>query len=67
MAVLLKATAAQQQTSYNSSERVHIVQQGETLSDIAQAYGTTIKKLIQINTLKNPNILKLGQEIVIPD
>jgi LysM repeat protein len=44
-----------------------MVQKGETLSSIASSYGTSWKKLAEYNNLSNPNKLKVGQEIRIPD
>jgi LysM repeat protein len=47
--------------------QIHSVQKGETLSSIATSYGTSWKKLADYNNLSNPNKLKVGQEIRIPD
>jgi LysM repeat protein len=47
--------------------KVHRVQKGETLSSIASSYGTSWKALADYNNLSNPNVLKVGQEINIPD
>lgn len=47
--------------------RIHSVQKGETLSSIASSYGTSWKTLADFNSLSNPNLLKVGQEIRIPD
>jgi nucleoid-associated protein YgaU len=53
--------------SYSGYGIEHSVQPGETLSTIAQAYGVTIKKLIEINQLKNPDRLQVGQKLFIPE
>jgi len=45
----------------------HIVQQGETLSTIAKAYNVTTKVLIDVNKLKNPDRLSIGQKLFIPE
>jgi len=47
--------------------RVHTVQKGETLSSIASSYGTSWKTLADFNSLSNPNQLKVGQELRIPE
>lgn len=47
--------------------QIHSVQKGETLSSIASSYGTSWKKLAEYNNISNPNKLKVGQEIRIPD
>lgn len=50
-----------------SGTRQHVVQAGDTLSGIAQQYGTTLRTLLEINTLDNPDVLNVGQVIVLPD
>lgn len=46
--------------------QIHVVQSGQTLSGIAQAYNTTPEEIIRANELPNPNDLVVGQAIVIP-
>ncbi|RDE35426.1 LysM peptidoglycan-binding domain-containing protein [Parageobacillus thermoglucosidasius] len=46
--------------------QIHVVQRGQTLSGIAQAYNTTPEEIIQANDLPNPDNLVVGQAIVIP-
>lgn len=48
-----------------SAYEVHIVQPGETLSQIAQQYGTTVTNLRQLNSLRNANFVWYGQRLVI--
>ena len=45
---------------------VHIVAKGETLSGIANKYGTTYQELAKYNGITNPNIIRVGQKIKIP-
>lgn len=42
---------------------VYIVKNGDTLSKIAKAHGTTVAKLAKINGIKNPDIIYAGQKI----
>ncbi|MGI6088040.1 MAG: LysM peptidoglycan-binding domain-containing protein [Kiritimatiellia bacterium] len=44
----------------------HVVQQGETLSAIASAYKVTVKAIIEANNLQNPDHLRKGQKLFIP-
>jgi nucleoid-associated protein YgaU len=44
----------------------YIVQEGDTLYDIALRYDLTVDDLIEINKLKDPNNLRVGQELLIP-
>jgi hypothetical protein len=46
--------------------RVHIVRAGETLSSIAQQYGTTLAALVSANGLANPDSIFTGQQLIIP-
>lgn len=43
--------------------QTHVVQSGETLSGIANNYGTTWQELARINALSNPNIIYQGQSL----
>ncbi len=43
----------------------YVVQSGDTLSLIAQAFGTTVPKIREMNDLKNDN-LRIGQKIKVP-
>ena len=46
---------------------VYTIKKGETLSKIATAHGITIEELLAANpTIKNPNKISEGQQIVIP-
>lgn len=45
----------------------HVVKQGETLSDIATAYKVSPKVIIKANSLANPNSLRVGQKLFIPE
>jgi len=45
---------------------VHRVRQGETLSHIASRYGTSVSALRDLNRLRNPNRLSVGQHIKVP-
>jgi LysM repeat protein/3D (Asp-Asp-Asp) domain-containing protein len=45
---------------------VHIVQPGDTLTWIARHYGVSVSDLLALNPLPNPNLLNIGQEIILP-
>lgn len=42
------------------------VNKGDTLWDLAQSHCTTVAALIDSNKLKNPRLLKVGQELCVP-
>ncbi|WP_038024453.1 N-acetylmuramoyl-L-alanine amidase AmiB [Tatumella sp. UCD-D_suzukii] len=47
------------------SSAIHVVRQGETLTGIARRYGVTNRVLIDLNRLKNENVMT-GQRLKIP-
>lgn len=55
--------AAKQAKAEQAAMRYHTVKQGDTLSAIARRYHTTVKKLCQMNKIKETSILRLGQKI----
>lgn len=54
-------------TSYDkvAAGTVYTVKRGDTLSAIADHYGTTVANLVKINGIKNANLIDVGQKIVI--
>lgn len=44
----------------------HIVQRGETLFRIAQSYGLTVNDLVQANSIADPTLIYVGQQLIIP-
>ena len=45
----------------------HVVAAGDTLSTIAQAYGVSVKSILDDNDIKDPNRLRVGQKLFIRD
>ena len=43
----------------------HIVQTGENLTEIASKYNLNLEYLIEINNLKNPDSIKVGQKLLL--
>jgi len=43
----------------------HIVQTGENLTEISSKYKLNLEYLIEINNLKNPDSLKVGQKLLL--
>jgi murein DD-endopeptidase MepM/ murein hydrolase activator NlpD len=52
--------------SAGSFNRTYTVQRGDSLYSISKKFGTPMDVLIAANDLKNPNLLKVGQELIIP-
>lgn len=43
----------------------YIVKSGDTLSHIALWYNTTVEELVKLNNIQNPNLIYVGQRILI--
>jgi LysM repeat protein len=52
--------------SVPSGGTVHVVQRGQTLASIALRYGTTVAAISSANGIRNPNLIYVGQRLVIP-
>jgi LysM repeat protein len=44
----------------------YIVQRGDTLTLIARRFATTVNAIVQANNLPNPNLIYVGQLLIIP-
>ena len=62
----LPATAAPKDRSARPGRVVHVVEPGQTLFRVAQAYGVPLATLVEANRLKSPNAISAGQRLVIP-
>jgi len=45
---------------------VHVVKPGEYLTMIAAKYGVTVKAIQELNGIKDPNKISVGQKLIIP-
>lgn len=46
--------------------RTYVVKEGDTLWEIAQRFGTTVRALVRANDIEDPDLVYPGQELVIP-
>ena len=60
-----KPVQAEQTVQADGSEKlVYSVVKGDTLWGISKKYKTTVEKLLQLNPqIKNPNLIRVGQEV----
>jgi LysM repeat protein len=49
-----------------AQENVHIVRRGESLAMIARQYNVSINDMIVSNGLANPNVIYVGQRLIVP-
>jgi LysM repeat protein len=62
---LLLVPAGPSSTSTGGSS-THTVSRGETLSGIAQRYGTTVRAITQANKIADPDTVRIGTVLTIP-
>lgn len=43
------------------------IKRGDTLSGIAVKYNTTVAKLVQLNNIKNPNLIYAGEKLIVSE
>jgi LysM repeat protein/membrane protease YdiL (CAAX protease family) len=53
-------------TEEPSPTETYVVQPGDSLSDIAAIYGTTVDELLRLNDLAEPSLIYEGQAILVP-
>lgn len=65
-AALIAAVSSAERFANQIRDRNYVIQPGDTLSLIAQRYGTTIARLMQANNLRNMHRIRAGQTLEIP-
>ena len=49
-----------------SSVTIYVVNKGDTLWELAKKFNTTMDELIRINEMDNPDVINIGQRIIVP-
>jgi len=49
-----------------TSYRIYVVKRGDTLSRIARKFGVSVRTLMKVNHIRNPNLIYAGQRLRIP-
>ena len=62
---ILKIPVSGSGSTSNSTSTTYKVQAGDTLSEIALKFGTTVNHLVAINGIANPNLIYVGQVLKI--
>lgn len=51
----------------DDADAIYIVQKGDTLTAIAKKFNTTVVQLVKQNNIKNPDVIVVGQKIIVRD
>lgn len=43
-----------------------IIQRGDTLTELAIKYNTTVERLVELNNIANPNLIYTGESLIVP-
>lgn len=60
------STQATQAQHFSNTLKKIQVKYGDTVSELAEQYGTTTDAIVQANNLRDPNFILAGQNLVIP-
>lgn len=60
------STTVADTTTTTAATATYTVQQGDTLTEIARQFGTSVDALVQANNIQNPDVLEVGQVLQIP-
>ncbi|WP_084177458.1 LysM peptidoglycan-binding domain-containing protein [Geobacillus vulcani] len=60
---VIKPTSAVEAMRSKPAPQTYTVQKGDTLSEIAKKFNTTVAALQKLNGLKNPNLIRVGQKL----
>ena len=44
---------------------IYTVKRGDTLRGISRKFGTTVENLVKLNSVKNPNLIYVGEKLII--
>lgn len=50
----------------NTEEDYYTISAGDTLSQISDIFGVSIKSIMKANNIANPNSIRIGQKLIIP-
>ena len=48
-------------------QKTYTVKKGDTLSEIAEKFGTTVKEIAKLNGIKDPDYITIGQKLKLPN
>lgn len=60
------AAAAPTATLDPANQQIYTIQSGDSLSAVADRFGTTLDAIVKANELSDPNVVYVGQRLIIP-
>lgn len=60
------STEITETTEANTSSQTYTVKSGDNLTKIAKKYGTTVQVLVDLNNIKDKNLINVGQVLKLP-
>jgi peptidoglycan L-alanyl-D-glutamate endopeptidase CwlK len=60
---VIKPTSAVDAMRSKTTPQTYTVQKGDTLEKIAKKFNTTVAALQKLNSIKNPNLIRVGQKL----
>ncbi len=61
----VKIPVVEKPTYKGENRIIYLIKPGDTLSEIAKKYNTTIAHLVEINGIENPNLIYAGDKIIV--
>jgi LysM repeat protein len=59
-------TAAPTATLDPANQQIYTIQSGDSLSAVASRFGATVDAIMKANELSDPNLIYIGQQLIIP-
>jgi len=49
-----------------TTQQIYVIESGDSLSSVANRFGTTLDEIVRANSLTDPNVVFIGQRLIIP-
>ncbi len=49
-----------------ANQQIYVIEAGDSLSSVASRFGTTLDEIVEANSLTDPNVVYIGQRLIIP-
>lgn len=62
----IKVPNFEESTIHDTSHELYIVKRGNTLTEISREYEVSIESIVELNDIRNPNLIYVGEVLRIP-